>query len=195
MRGPRFAFAARVLGMSWRRRERVRVGEGTERGNNKTRSGPLRAGPVSPGTFAFSRFNERRSRSGGRRRRCGVSARSARVGVWRITFCTSTVTALPKRVMAAATLAYLSHELDTIYRTQTLKRQRRILGLPRAPLQRGARQRPERTSRLRQEGAALHTWQRRKIRHDHVRRLQQLWLGGGPCSAVDRLCVCCAGRS
>ena len=72
MRGPRFAFAARVLGMSWRRRERVRVGEGTERGNNKTRSGPLRAGPVSPGTFAFSRFNERRSRSGGRRRRGAV---------------------------------------------------------------------------------------------------------------------------
>ena len=74
MRGPRFAVAAgswHVLAAA-RAGERVRVGEGTERGNNKTRSGPLRAGPVSPGTFAFSRFNERRSRSGGRRRRCGV---------------------------------------------------------------------------------------------------------------------------
>lgn len=60
------------LGMSWRRRERVRVGEGTERGNNKTRSGPLRAGA------RFARYVCVFNRSGAR---AAAAARPRDVGV------------------------------------------------------------------------------------------------------------------
>ena len=83
MRGPRFAFAAgswHVLAAA-RAGERVRVGEGTERGNNKTRSGPLRAGARFARyvcVFKIQRAALAQQRPAQTVR--GVSARSAVVG-------------------------------------------------------------------------------------------------------------------